>query len=466
MKYHLVFLTLLCILLSACHSERAPFETLIPRIAEKGKYNGFLHLEQNGRVLYHHSVQTAREGLPGISDSSKLYIASLTKLFTEIAILKLQEQGKISLDEKISRYRASFQPEFGQKVTIRDLLKMQSGLPRELSMDSNIMQVVYNEEGRAGPSLDTMPDFELSFAPGTNTEYSNLNYWILGTIIEALTGRGLQEAFEQLIFEELQMKGSGLFWKRETSALIPGYIFAGGEWQEDSTHYEGRYASGGCHSTVNDLVRLSKALSGEEFLTEESKKILAHSTKRIEAYGALPAFSNIFIQDLEKGYTLIFLNNVGLPDLSSISVLKERIENHLGIEIAPIRKRTVTLKPIHSLNDSVRLESAFKQWIKAVESESAEAIFQTITNASVKDAMDPTDPTWTELSRLNTQLPNFRALGFRHVIDEQPAGLEVWFGSDVEGKLAIRWLASSKDSTLVANLFVMPDDMTWLGKSY
>lgn len=160
-------------------------------------------------------------------------------------------------------------------------------------------------------------------------------------------------------------------------------------------------------------------------------------------------------------------NTIELVFLSgTISILKGEIEHHLGVAESSASKKKVTLKPIHSLKDSDRLESACRRWIEAVESENAEAIFSVINSVSLQGAMDPNDPAWTELARLNSELPNFRALGFRNVIDQNPPGLEVWFGSDSEEKLAIRWLLSPSDSALVENLFIMPDDMTWLGQSY
>jgi len=80
--------------------------------------------------------------------------------------------------------------------------------------------------------------------------------------------------------------------------------------------------------------------------------------------------------------------------------------------------------------------------------------------------MSPEDATWQELGKLNQLLPNFEIKGFRWVRDQQPKGLEIWCESDSIGTLALRWIPSEIDTNKVENLFILPDDMEWMGKKY
>lgn len=462
-KYSLLILTVL-LAFTSCQTKQEQLSEKIENSLNESEFNGYLYVEQDMEVLYNNGIQSPTLTLPSLNYETPTFLASLTKLFTEIAVLKLSELGLIDLNAPIATYREDFKPEFGQKLTVLDLLKMKSGLPREISQKETMTFVQYNQNMFAGPFLDTIPDFELSFEPGTKEEYSNLNYWILGSIIEGVTDKNLHDALEQLIFEELKMANSGLM--STEPSLVDGYVFKENQLQVDNSNYQGRYASGGCYSTAEDLVILSKALQGSEFLSPASKDLLTNSTNKIEAYGSLPGYSNMYIQDLDKNYTIIALNNLGLRDLSAMTKLKSGIETSLGFEAVAGSRKKVRLNPVSKLSDAVSIEKSFKAWIEAAETTDATEIFEAINSASVQGSMSEDDRTWEDLSQLNKTLPNFRALGFRWVKDEAPKGIEVWFGSDDEGKLAVRWLLSETDSTRVENLFIMPDDMTWQGNAY
>lgn len=449
--------------LISCQSEKDSIHEVIANTIEKSDFNGYLYVEKNGVVLFDDAIVSPSLDLSIPNDTTKIYIASLTKLLTEVAVLRLNQEGVIDLNASINAYRSTFKPSFGDRISIDNLLKMSSGLPRELSQDV-LPNVLFNNRNFAGPFLDSIPDFELSFEPGSSTEYSNLNYWILGTIIEQVTDKSLHDAFKDLIFDELNMNNTGVF--NNGSPIKKGYVFTDNEWKQDASNYQGRYASGGGYSTIEDLVIFSRALSDEGFLSSKNRKYLESNKFKIEVFGSLPGYSNMFIVDFENNYTIILLNNTGLKDLSDVLKLKTNIENELGVKQSKNTRRVVKLDPVHNLNDSLVLEKSLKSWIGAVETKNADEIFKAIENASMEGSMEKDDRTWDDLSQLNKTLPNFRALGYRWVKDLDPKGIEVWFGSDSEGKLAIRWLLSEKDSSKVENLFIMPEDMTWQGKSY
>ncbi|MCE2496559.1 MAG: hypothetical protein J4F31_08285 [Flavobacteriales bacterium] len=217
---------------------------------------------------------------------------------------------------------------------------------------------------------------------------------------------------------------------------------------------------------MNDLIALSKALESDSIFSDTVLNRFFGDDGRKEVYGSLPSFSNVFIKDRNKGYTLILLNNTGLRDLMNIPGLVGMIEANLGIEKLEAPRRVVQLEPIGVLSDSITLYRNFAEWIEAVERYGEDEIFQIIDRSSVPGSMAQEDRTRADLSSLNKTLPNFRALGYRWVRDKDPKGIEVWFGSDEEGKIAIRWILSETDSSLVENVFIMPDDITWQGKSY
>ncbi len=452
------------ITLASCQSKNRKIQEVVQKAVAQSDFNGLLYIEQNGEVLFNGSIRFTESELAMPNEDTPIYLASLSKVFTESAALQLHDNGLINLSSSISDQGVNEHQQFGSLITPHHLLEMRSGLPREFSYGEEFAQVIYDELDRAGPFLDTLPDFELSFTPRSDEEYSNLNYWILGSMIEEVTDANPDRAFYDLIFDRLSMRSSGLV-KSDTDVLH-GYIFEDGAWAKDDSDYSSRYASGGFYSSMNDLIALSKALESDSIFSDTVLNRFFGDDGRKEVYGSLPSFSNVFIKDRNKGYTLILLNNTGLRDLMDIPGLVGMIEANLGIEKLEAPRRVVQLEPISVLSDSITLYRNFAEWIEAVERYGEDEIFQIIDRSSVPGSMAKEDRTWADLSSLNKTLPNFRALGYRWVRDKDPKGIEVWFGSDEEGKIAIRWILSETDSSLVENVFIMPDDITWQGKSY
>ncbi len=143
-----------------------------------------------------------------IQVNSYMRIGSITKTFTATVILQLVDEGKLGLDDPVSKY----QPEVpnGVHITIRQLLNMTSGL-FEYSQDLGYNQAldadpakVWNLKDLLAISFKHPPDF----APGKGWHYTNTSYILLGMIIEQLTHQSVEEVFQQRIFTPLGMNGT------------------------------------------------------------------------------------------------------------------------------------------------------------------------------------------------------------------------------------------------------------------
>ncbi|MCB9329995.1 MAG: hypothetical protein H6574_02845 [Lewinellaceae bacterium] len=93
------------------------------------------------------------------------------------------------------------------------------------------------------------------------------------------------------------MENSGLF--KSAHPILKGYKFTREEWLVDSSEYSGRYASGGCYSTIKDMRIFGQCLVGNSFLNPGSKELLKSTANKIEIYGSLPGNSNMFILDFK-----------------------------------------------------------------------------------------------------------------------------------------------------------------------
>lgn len=449
----------------SCASDEEKIEKLVQELCEKNEMNGLLFIEDGEKVIFNRALSSTDEYLELPIPDTPLYLASLTKVFTEIVVHRLAEEGKIDLDRTIADYRPEFRPSFGQKISIRHLLDMQSGLPRELNSDDLMHSLIFDSDGKAGGFLDSIQDFSLTFDPGSRKEYSNLNYWLLGSIIESVSGSNLKTAYDRYIFGPLDMRDSG--YGIENTAM-DGYVYEDGQWKLSELDYTNRYASGGAYSSLNDMVKLVKNLPGKSFLEEESRLALLTDGK-LEVFGALPNVTNMLYLDKDSGLKVVLLNNLGVRDLSAISEFKKGIERIFGIRTKHSNKEksSITLHRIETLNDSVRIEKGMRQWIEAIEGGNKTDMIDIFNKYASASGFTPKeDPTWDEILRVRKEWSGFRVYGYRKVENEEPRGIEVWFRSDTEERVALRWVMGDDGEDGTMALFIIPDNTTWLGTKF
>ena len=221
--------------------------------------------------------------------SSQFRTGSVTKMLTAVVILKLMEQGQLSLEDKLVDHLPSVKgniPE-ADKITIRHLLAHLSGI-----IDPPNESLRYQAEIINNPSAmyaskveDLLDDYvygkELHFPPGTGYSYSNTNYWLLGMIAERITSKSLQQLMEEMIFIPLQMNRSYLD-ARDDGQVARGYadlynnrvLMDVSLW--DRAEGDGR-ADGGLISNAEDLYKFMRGLFEGRLISsgtlEDMKKI-------------------------------------------------------------------------------------------------------------------------------------------------------------------------------------------------
>lgn len=200
-------------------------------------------------------------------------IASLTKQFTAAGVLLLAEQGKLSIDDRLSLYMPDFPK--ADEVSLRDLLNHTAGVHNYTESDAADR---ISDTGATVPQLISAiagQDPLYDFAPGTMWHYSNSNYALLGAVIEKVSGQTYAQFMKATIFERLGMADTavddnGAIAQRRAS----GYSLAGG--QAAAFRHAGHldmsvpYAAGAVRSTVEDLARWNVALYGGRLLSAAS----------------------------------------------------------------------------------------------------------------------------------------------------------------------------------------------------
>ncbi|MEP7316572.1 MAG: serine hydrolase [Sphingomicrobium sp.] len=235
---------------------------------------------QHGKTVYQ-----AGRGLAdldkkiAITPDTVFRLGSITKQFTSSAILKLVEQGKISLDDPLSKYLPDY-PEPGGAATVRQLLNHTSGIMPYTAIPG------FMNEGKTGRPysttelIATFKDHLVQFKPGEKWEYNNSGYVLLGAILEKVTGKSWDSAVQDLIVGPLKLKTiQGGIAEDETSRMAKGYTRRGDKIAPSTKiHMSVPQAAGALIGTVGDLARWADALHHGKVLSAASYAAMTGST--------------------------------------------------------------------------------------------------------------------------------------------------------------------------------------------
>jgi len=295
------------------------------------KFNGSALIAQQGKILLQKSYGYKNFARHILNDNSTIYqIGSVTKQFTSTVILKLQEEGKLSITDNLSKYFPEFK--YAGKITLENLLAHTSGIYNYTNdIGAEDSAIVCNPINKKLVT-DIIFKHEPSLKPGTQFQYSNSNYYLLGLIIEKISGKSYEQNVRDIIFAPLQMNHSLFDFKHSSDTNIAtGYQnisdtnqIEATAWRWDSTV---TYAAGGIFSTTGDMYKWAKAIANNEILSPDSWKdaltpqlqnygfgwyidsLYGHKT--IAHGGGLPGFTDYLCYFPAEGITIILLSNEG-----------------------------------------------------------------------------------------------------------------------------------------------------------
>jgi len=199
-------------------------------------------------------------------------IASVTKVFTAQANLRLAQENQLKLTDTVAQYVAGL-PEAWKAVTIGHCLAHQSGIPNYTSLDR------YWELQRVDKSpnqvLDLVRDLPLTFPPGTRHSYDNTGFYLLGMVIESVTGKSYGEYLEATIFTPLGMASTRA---NDYNRIIPhraqGYNYRDGAFYNKGFYdISNTFSAGVLLSTVRDLLTWKSSLFNDRILNASYRKL-------------------------------------------------------------------------------------------------------------------------------------------------------------------------------------------------
>jgi len=236
------------------------------------RFSGSVLIAQNGKVLMAKGYGMANVELNVLNTpDTKFRLASITQQFTAMAILELEERGRLSIEDLVCKYISKC-PNDWQEIKIVDLLTHTSGIP-------NFTDFPDFEKTSLSPT--TVPELlarignkPLEFKPGEKWKYSGSGYEVLGALIENVSGEPYAKYLSEHIFEPLGMADTGY---DSATRIIPGR--ASGYRRDGDTgilvnasylDMSVPYSAGALYSTVNDLYRWDRALYSEKLVSKKS----------------------------------------------------------------------------------------------------------------------------------------------------------------------------------------------------
>jgi D-alanyl-D-alanine carboxypeptidase len=283
-----ILLTMLVLSLTAATAQAQTVNTLdaalqnrIDRIAaqvldQTGVPSASLAVVQGGKLVYTHAYGSARLATattPAVPATPQMRysIGSISKQFTAAAILLLQEEGKLSIDDPVGKYIPGLTR--GDEVTIRQILSHTSGYQDYWPEDYVMTPMLAAESSQH--ILDTWAKKPLDFEPETQWQYSNTNFVIAGRIVETITGAPLMDFLTQRIFRPLGMNS---VWNSDEAKLTQAdamayYRHALGPLRVAPKEGRGwMYAAGELAMTAHDLALWDQSLIAQFILKPESYK--------------------------------------------------------------------------------------------------------------------------------------------------------------------------------------------------
>lgn len=262
-------------------------DELLNKYAEYGLFNGSVLVSENGNVILakgygYSNIDSKIECTP----ETKFRIGSITKQFTSMLVMQLVEKGKIKLDGKLSDYLTYYRKDNGDKITVHHLLTHTAGIPNYTN-DRAFMETQLNNKFTPKELIEKYCSGNLEFDPGTNWNYSNSGYIILGAIIEEVTGKKYEDVLKESILIPLEMNNTGYehneikmtnqaigYDNRPDGVIVSKFI--------DMTI---PFAAGAMYSTVEDLYKWDRTLYTDKLISNELKEKMFTPFLKNYAYG-------------------------------------------------------------------------------------------------------------------------------------------------------------------------------------
>ncbi len=261
-------------------------DALIDAYAKLYKFNGSALVAKNGIILLNKGYGYRNATVKVANNEQTIFqLGSVTKQFTSAVILKLQDEKKLSVSDKLSKYFPGYPK--GDSITIEQLLTHTSGI-YNYTNDGKFMVNEVTKPANRDMMMTLFRDKPLDFSPGSSWSYSNSGYSLLGYIIEAVTKKPYEQAVRKYIFTPLKMTHSGFdFTHLKSNEKAIGYFKLNDKEKAEAPIVDSSvsFSAGAIYSTIGDLYLWHKALQKNSILSREQQEKAYTPVKNRYGYG-------------------------------------------------------------------------------------------------------------------------------------------------------------------------------------
>jgi len=327
---------------------------------DTANFSGSVLIARRGEILFSKGYGMADMEKPTPNGPrTAYYLASTSGVFTSAAILLLEQQGKLSVDDPLSKYLRDWPR--GDEITIHHLLTRSAGFP---NINTMLRYPLWSRSPQTPTSLcKKFRDLPLEFEPGSRPVHSNSNYNVLALLIETISGRSYGEFLEQELFAPLGMKHTAHddHPERVVAYRARGYRPVGyAELERDaSIHWSVKTGNGSIYATTEDLYRFDRMLAEKSVLDENSvaKLFTEHfpghgygwflgerfGSTQATIGGRSPGFGSSWVRSFDQDVTVIVLGNLynGVPT----TIARALVAMTLGEAVTPSPLRATPPDP-------------------------------------------------------------------------------------------------------------------------
>ena len=320
----------------------AQAEKYIDSLVLENQFSGTILVTADKEILIKKAYGMAdmEENIPN-NIETKINIGSINKAFTSICVMQLVDRGLINLEDKITQYIPELNQKMANRISIRNLLEMQSGLGSY--HHSELFQENRKKLKNIEDYLPIIADLELEFKPGTKRMYSNSSYELLGILIQRVSGQNYYEYVNEHVYDVAGMHNTNCFIREQKNHnLAQGYTKYTSEeglgmgmknsrqqyiYNNNQLHPCRGSAAGGGYSTLDDLQKFVNALSENRLLSKESTDLVINrfhpdKHKRDDKYRAAGGSIGInaaLTANFKNNTLVIVLSNYDPPTASNIA---------------------------------------------------------------------------------------------------------------------------------------------------
>jgi CubicO group peptidase (beta-lactamase class C family) len=246
--------------------------TVAKRMSETGTPGMAVAVISKGIVVHSkgYGLANVELGVP-VTRDSVFNLASITKTFTALAVLKLAEQGRLSIDDPISKYFDRL-PDTWRLITVRQLINNTSGIRSFSSLTEPPCNAGADpRQYKRGDVINEVTCYPLEFAPGERWKYGDTGFYLAGMLIERLTGMKYEAYLESNVLEPIGMKNTRLInYDEVIPNRVSGYNLRNGQLSNAPRMEFDEFSNGGLMSSLADMIRFEQAFLTNRVLNRSS----------------------------------------------------------------------------------------------------------------------------------------------------------------------------------------------------